>query len=297
MYNSHAIEKVLTGLYLDNDLIISNEYPLRLEDFVEKKYQAIYTALYNLYVLGNNHIDINDIVAYFREQQGMYEKFITDGGMDILYQICSDESPTNFDYNYSLMKKQSLLRDFTKLGIDVSDLYDKNLSPEDFEKQMAKFNALDIDDIFKHYEAKINNLQNKYQNLIEKSCIHVADGIEELYKELQTVPEVGLPLEGEIYNTVTRGARLKKLYIDSGSSGTGKSRRMAGNAAHLAIPMFYNIETETWENTGIENKVLYITTELEHAEVQTLIIAYISGVNEDKILNNKYTQEERYPTI
>ena len=293
MYNSHAIEKVLTGLYLDNDLIISNEYPLRLEDFVEKKYQAIYTALYNLYVLGNNHIDINDIIAYFREQQGMYEKFITDGGMDILYQICSDDNPTNFDYNYSLMKKQSLLRDFTKLGIDVSDLYDKNLSPEDFEKQMAKFNALDIDDIFKHYEAKINNLQNKYQNLIEKSCIHVADGIEELYKELQTVPEVGLPLEGEIYNTVTRGARLKKLYIDSGSSGTGKSRRMAGNAAHLAIPMFYNIETETWENTGIENKVLYITTELEHAEVQTLIIAYISGVNEDKILNNKYTQEER----
>ena len=121
----------------------------------------------------------------------------------------------------------------------------------------------------------------------------MADGIEELYKELQTVPEVGLPLEGEIYNTITRGARLKKLYIDSGSSGTGKSRRMAGNAAHLAIPMFFNVETGEWENTGIENKVLYITTELEHAEVQTLIIAYISGVNEDKILNNKYTQEER----
>ena len=107
------------------------------------------------------------------------------------------------------------------------------------------------------------------------------------------MPEVGLPLEGEIYNTITRGARLKKLYIDSGSSGTGKSRRMAGNAAHLAIPMFYNTETEEWENTGIENKVLYITTELEHSEVQTLIIAYVSGVNEDKILNNKYTQEER----
>ena len=45
MYNSHAIEKVLAGLYLDNDLIISNEYPLRLEDFVEKKFQDIYTSL------------------------------------------------------------------------------------------------------------------------------------------------------------------------------------------------------------------------------------------------------------
>lgn len=293
MYNSHAIEKVLTELYINNDLIISTEYPLRLEDFVDKKYQAIYTALYNLYILGNNHIDISDIVAYFREQQGMYEKFINDGGMDCLYQICADESPTNFDYNYSLVKKQSLLRDLVKMGVDVSDIYDKTLSPEEFEKQMAKFNALTIEDIFKHYEAKINLLQNKYQNLIEKSCINVGDGLEELYKELQTVPEVGLPLEGEIYNTITRGARLKKLYIDSGSSGTGKSRRMAGNAAHLAIPMFYNTETEEWENTGIENKVLYITTELEHSEVQTLIIAYVSGVNEDKILNNKYTQEER----
>lgn len=244
MYNSHAIEKVLTGLYINNDLIISTEYPLRLEDFVEKKYQAIYTALYNLYALGNNHIDISDIVGYFREQQGMYQKFIEDGGMDTLYQICNDETALNFDYNYSLIKKQSLLRDLVKIGVDVTDLYDKNLSPELFEKQMAKFNALEIDDIFKHYEAKINNLQSKYENLIEKSCIHVAEGLEELYKTLQTIPEVGLPLEGEIYNTITRGARLKKLYIDSGASGSGKSRRMAGNAAHLSIPMFYNTETE-----------------------------------------------------
>ena len=161
MYNSHAIEKVLAGLYINNDMIISNEYPLRLEDFVDKKYQAIYTALYNLYALGNNHIDINDIVAYFREQQGMYEKFISDGGMDILYQICNDDTPLNFDYNYSLMKKQSLLRDLTKIGVDITDIYDKSLPPELFEKQMAKFNALEIEDIFKHYEAKINDLQTK----------------------------------------------------------------------------------------------------------------------------------------
>ena len=87
MVNHHAIEKVLTGLYLDNDLIISTEYPLRLEDFVEKRYQAIYSALYNLYALGNSQIDINDILAYFKAQQGMYEKFITDGGMDVLYSL------------------------------------------------------------------------------------------------------------------------------------------------------------------------------------------------------------------
>lgn len=293
MYNSRSIEKVLTGLYLDNNLIISPEYPLRLEDFYEKKYQAIYTALYNLYTLGNNHIDINDIVGYFREQQGMYAKFIEDGGMDVLYQVCNDETPLNFDYNYDAVKKHSLLRDLTRAGIDITELYDKSLGAEQFEKQMARFNAMTIEDIFKFFDGKMNNLQNKYQNLMEKSCINAAEGIEELYKSLQTIPEIGLPLEGEMYNTVTRGARLKKLYIDSGASGTGKSRRMVGNACKLAIPLRYNIETEEWEHTGMENKVLYITTELEHAEVQTLILAYVSGVNEDKILNNKYSGDEQ----
>lgn len=293
MYNSRSIEKVLTALYLDNDLIISSEYPLRLEDFFEKKYQAIYSAIYNLYTLGNSHIDINDIVSYFREQQGMYEKFISDGGMDILYQICNDDTPLNFDYNYSLVKKHSLLRDLNKLGINTTDIYDKELPAEKFEQQMAKFNALTVEDIFRHYEGKMSNLQNKYHNLLEKNCISIAEGIEELYKELQTIPEVGLPLEGEMFNTVTRGARLKKLYIDSGASGTGKSRRMIGNACKLSVPIRYNSEKSEWENTGMENKVLYVTTELEHPEVQTLVMAYIADIDEDKILNNQYTTEER----
>ena len=42
LYNERAIKKVLTCLYLDNDLIISPDYPLRLNDFALKKYQAIY---------------------------------------------------------------------------------------------------------------------------------------------------------------------------------------------------------------------------------------------------------------
>ena len=48
MYNARSIEKVLTAIYLDNDLILSSEYPLRLEDFALKKYQAIYSSLCGL---------------------------------------------------------------------------------------------------------------------------------------------------------------------------------------------------------------------------------------------------------
>ena len=115
MYNTHAIEKVLAGLCQDNDLIVSGNYPLRLEDFSESKYKAIYMALYNLYTLGNSHIDIKDIEGYFKEQKEMYQKFVADGGMDTLYQIYYDETPLNFEYNYSLMKKHSLLNIFRQI--------------------------------------------------------------------------------------------------------------------------------------------------------------------------------------
>ena len=255
LYNDRSIKKVLTSLYNNNDLIISPEYPLRITDFALKKYQALYYSLYNLYSLGNNHIDISDIVGYFQQDTSMYQKFIEDGGMDILYEISQEKN--------------------------------------DEEQQLARFNAMEIEDIFKHYNIKINNIQTKYENFLDKTCMLAGDGIEELLKKLQTKPEVGMPLEGDIYNTVTRGARLKKLYIDSGASGTGKSRRMIANACKIAIPVYYDTNLEEWINTGCSNKVLYITTELEHAEAQTIILSYISGINEEKILNNKCSEEEQ----
>ena len=292
LYNERAIKKVLSGLYLKNDLLIAADYPLRLNDFALKKYQGIYSALYNLYTLGNSHIDINDIIGWFQQEHTLYSQFVSDGGMDVLYEICNEPPDPNFDYYYNQVKKYALLTDLGKSGIDISDLYDVTLPANQLEQQLARFNAMSIDDMFKHYEVKLSGVQEKYEVFLDKTCISAADGIEDLLKQLHTIPEVGLPLGGDIYNTVTRGARLKKLYIDSGSSGSGKSRRMIGNACKLAIPMYYNTETDEWINTGFSNKVLYITTELEHAEVQTMILAYMTGINEEKILNNKCSDEE-----
>ena len=56
--------------------------------------------------------------------------------------------------------------------------------------------------------------------------------------------------------------------------------------------MYFDTRLDMWVNTGYASKVLYITTELEHAEVQTLVLAYMTGINEDKILNNKCSDAE-----
>jgi hypothetical protein len=73
------------------------------------------------------------------------------------------------------------------------------------------------------------------------------------------------------------------------------TRHAVADALTISIPVIYNIQTNKWEKTGCQEPTLFITTELEVSEIQTLVMAFISGVPEEVILDGKYTgnQEER----
>ena len=112
---------------------------------------------------------------------------------------------------------------------------------------------------------------------------------------LKEHPEIGSPLYGPLVNTVTRGARLKKFYLRSAPSGIGKTRSMIADACNLGCNKIYD-ETFGWIKNGICEPVLYITTEQEISEIQTMMLAFLSNVNEEHILNTKLyvgDEEER----
>ena len=81
--------------------------------------------------------------------------------------------------------------------------------------------------------------------------------------------------------TIYRGQRLGGFYVESSAQGVGKSRRMAGESAHLAVPEYYDLQKKKWVITNIQENVLYISTELQLNEVQTIWVANISGVEEE----------------
>ena len=105
-------------------------------------------------------------------------------------------------------------------------------------------------------------------------------------------PEVGVPLYGGLINTVTRGARLKKFYLRSAPTGVGKSRSLIADTCYIGCNRIYD-DTFGWIRNGTSEPVLYITTELELTEVQTMMLAFLSNVNEEHILNGKYEGDER----
>ena len=67
---------------------------------------------------------------------------------------------------------------------------------------------------------------------------------------------------------------------------------MIADACNFACDEIYDIYTKSWIPNGTAEPTLYITTEQELDEVQTMMLAFLSGVDEDHILTGRYLAEE-----
>lgn len=85
------------------------------------------------------------------------------------------------------------------------------------------------------------------------------------------------------------------LFLTDDFVVTHNSRRANGEACHLAIPEYYDVVKQQWVHTGMQQKVLVISTELEEFECQQMWMACIAGVPEDHIKDGRYKpgEEER----
>ena len=85
------------------------------------------------------------------------------------------------------------------------------------------------------------------------------------------------------------------LFLTDDFVVTHNSRRANGEACHLAIPEYYDIQQQKWVHTGFCEPVLIISTELEEYECQQMWMAFVSGVSEAHIKDGRYApgEEER----
>lgn len=198
-----------------------------------------------------------------------------------------------FDYYYSRLKKFSLLRAYDNCGIDVSDIYDPD-NILDTKKKQAQEDILDnstLEQIADKVDAKIEGIRLQYVDDDFGEASQAGEGIFDLIDKFKEHPEVGVPLYGPLVNTVTRGARLKKFYLRSAATGVGKTRSMIADACYIGCDRLYD-DSFGWIKSGMAQPTLYITTEQEKEEIQTMMLAFISNVNEDHILNGEYEGDE-----
>ena len=294
-----AIMQVIGCIYKHPYLLEQEDkYFFHEEDFTERFHQTLFGSIYNLKMLGANKIDIDDILNYLSTRPTREAEFKVNKGEEYLAKLVDIADLSKFDYYYGRMKKMTLLRFYDNNGIDVRDLYDPDNILAITKKQIQEdwLDNSSLEEIAQKIDDKIEMIKSTCVDNSFGKARHASEGIRGLIDRLKETPEVGVPLYGPLINTVTRGARLKKFYLRSAPTGCGKSRSMIADACNISCNEIYD-EQLGWIKNGNAEPTLYITTEQELEEVQTMMLAFLSNVNEDKILNGKYENDEEERVI
>lgn len=220
-----AIVQVIGCVYQNPLLLDDEQYNFSLNDFIQDFHKIIFGSIYNLHQLGVNIITTSTIEDYLEQRPEKLAVYKANKGDEYLEKVAENSQLAAFNFYYHRMKKMTILRMYNeKLGMDLSWIYDIN-NIFDQKKKQAQEDWLDNhteEDIANLINDKIEDIKLKYVDAASgDDIIQAGDGAEELWNELQTTPDIGYPLYGNLINTVTRGARLGKFYLRSAATNVG----------------------------------------------------------------------------
>ena len=290
-----AIIQIIGNIYNNVSLLDYEDYHFNEDDFPEQFHKILFGSIYNLHALGAKEVTLNAIEDYLTQRPSSYAIYKTNKGHEYLEQISKQVDAATFDYYYKRMKKFTLLRMYhEKCGMDLSNIYDIDNILNVKKKQLQEdwLDNTPLEEIADIIDQKIMDIRLTYVDNANDGAENAGDGALELLEKLRDTPEMGYPLFSPLLTTITRGARLKKFYLRSAATGVGKTRAMVADACSIACNEVWDPTTRRWEKTGTKEPTIFITTEQEKDEVQTMMIAFLSGVDEEHILTGMYEQQE-----
>lgn len=297
MLDEKNITLQIFGNLLKNSSILdkTDKYFLTANDFSSSFERRLFAIILTLHSQGARSIGINDIENYLKDIPSTYAVWEKEHGLDYLQDAEDLSDEGNFDYYYNKLKKINLLKSLKRAGYDISEFYIEDPLNPKYQEVNAHFEEVSTTDITNSFRKKLNHIENEVGINQENKVSHANDGARQLIESLKLAPDTGPRLQGKFFNTIVRGARKGKFFLRSAASGQGKTRRAVGDACFLSYPIRYNLQTQDWDWDGGTEKSLIIVTEQEEDEIQTMILAYLSGVNEDNILFSNYEdgEEER----
>lgn len=297
-YDTRSTCQVLGILMKDPKKVKSKEYTLEQEDFVGGFFQVIFTCIYNLARQGVEEIKLNEIETYLNTTDpiGYKKVFEKHNGAESILKMVGDANEANFEHHYNVVRKMALLRSYLQQGVDVREILDMTeIDPKVIRLQRESFNNKSIDDIIKDLDKK--NLEAKKRFTINSNTSRrkAGDGSFELRELMKQSPSYGFNLESGYLNNVTRGCLNGKFWLETRDTGMGKSRISLKRLLQVTAPYLWDYKTQQFiENpNGKNNSGLYIGTEMDtYAELEPIMWAIVSGIEEDKIKDNDLTEEE-----
>lgn len=294
-------EQLLLLHYIKNIMrLASKESRVETSDFHKPEYAAIYKALKTILATGktiskNGQVTSpsdKDIIMCIAEHGYIPGFEIKNQGW--VTDLCESAILTeSFEYVFADFKRQSLVEKLVKYGFKPETFYanpDDNLDDKVLKPEFAGLGAPDILDSVK---AGLTLVGGEFSRKGTSDVQSAFDNLENLLNETSETPECGPPIQGDIFSSIIGGAITSRLYIRSASSGMGKTRASVGDACFLAFPLRYDWTTKQWIEDGRSEKVCLIITEQSMEEVQMMMLAYLSGVNESLIKRGTWSERQK----
>lgn len=289
-----CVQQIFGGLIKNPSFLDEvDQYNLSITDFNTKFEKLVFATIFNLHKSGANTITLLDIDNYINFDATAREIFKANSGLQYLEDAIDFSAVENFSYYYGRLKKINLVRDLKKQGFDIKNIYCEDLLNPNAEKINSNFDSLSNADIVTMVKKKLLKLESEYAQPANVKTQTAVTGIRELVSSFGNKEAIGIPIQGHIYNEVINGAEAGCLTICSAASGVGKTRRAVADACYLAYPIRFNSKKNKWEQEGNNQKVLFIITEQTYEQIQKMILAYLTDINESRFKYNIFSDTER----
>ncbi len=287
-----ATVQVLGCIINNLDILNDSRYELFDDDFPKGFHRTLFSALSNLAMLGTEYITPQTLEDYLSDKPQSYAEYKAGDGPRFVKSCMANADFQNFDYYYNRIKKLTLMQAYWDAGLDVSGLYNPDeLDISKREQQNKYFDSLSLTDIADAIETLMLKIRTEYVDHTTDESISASAGIDELFDSLGKDPDVGQPMYGNMINTITRGMRLGKFYLRSAATGVGKTRTMVADFCNCGCNKIW--KDGEWVDNGLAFPSFFLSTELELDELQTMMVAFLADINEENILNNTLSFEER----
>lgn len=221
-----AIINIIGNIYKNPSILDDERYKFIEDYFPNEFHRIVFGAIYNLHLLGTKNINLNTIDDYLSQRPKQYGIYKTNKGQEYLEKAGEYADIATFPYYYNRIKKLTLLRMYQeKCGMDLSFLYDAD-NILDIKKKQQQEDWLDntsVEQIAEIIDKKIQDIRLFYADDFDKKSVQAGEGIDDLIDTFMTTPDFGYPMYGDYINTISRGARLKKVYMRSAATGLGKA--------------------------------------------------------------------------
>ena len=158
----------------------NENYFFNEDDFTEEFHKILFGSIYNLHMLGAKTITINAIEDYLKDRPKSLAIYKNYKGNEYLEKISKNVQLSTFEYYYTRMKKMTLLRMYSNIGMDLSWLYDVDNILDAKKKQAQEdwFDNTTLEDIAAIIDDKITTIKMKYIDDANNDFIQAGDRVE-----------------------------------------------------------------------------------------------------------------------